>query len=62
MDNKCTWVLYKDLWHKECCGYLTTTVCGEENYTEIEIPDNRICPGCGKEIVVDQNRKFGRNY
>jgi len=61
MEDKtaCRWAIYKGLWHMECCSFLTTTMYGELNYTNEEIPENHTCPECGKEIMIVE-RQFGR--
>lgn len=59
MSEECKWAFYKGLWHKECCSYLTTTLCCTVVYTELEKPMNGICPECRGRIVETQ-RRFGR--
>ena len=58
-ERNCNWALYKGLWHKECNSFLTTTQHGDMNYTSDEIPLDRVCPDCGREIVI-VDRRFGR--
>jgi hypothetical protein len=54
------WAIHKGLWHTGCCFFLTMTEDSKLNYTFVEIPFNRICPECDKEIEVIE-RQFGRN-
>jgi hypothetical protein len=52
---------YKGLWHLGCNFFLTTTINSELVYVYEEIPFDRVCPECNKEIE-ETERQFGRNY
>jgi rubredoxin len=59
MTLACQWAAYKGLFHTECNSFLTTTICGEVNYTFEEIPIDGNCPNCGRTVNVIE-RQFGR--